>query len=183
LLLDHPVELNSQPGKGSRFSVLVPSATARSEPAALAPLQIAEHGRVAGALIVVIDDDELVRDGVGRLLRGWGCEVVVAASDEVALASLAGHDHRPDLIISDYRLAAGKTGFEAIDRLRGLLGGPIPALLISGDTAPERLREARTGGHVLLHKPVAPAALRATLNHLLRGRERSSQHLLQATTS
>jgi CheY-like chemotaxis protein len=123
---------------------------------------------------VVIDDDELVRDGMGRLLQGWGCQVVVAASDETALASLPGQDRPPDLIISDYRLAGGKTGLEAIERLRGALSLPIPAMLISGDTAPDRLQEASASGHLLLHKPVAPAALRATLNHLLRHRQRSS---------
>jgi signal transduction histidine kinase len=178
-LLDHPIELNSQAGRGSRFSLLVPSAAARNEPGipARAPPHMAEHDRVAGALIIVIDDDELVRDGMGRLLQAWGCQVVAAASDEAAIASLAGRDRRPDLIISDYQLAGGKTGFEAVDRLRGVLGDPIPALLISGDTAPERLREAGASGHLLLHKPVSPAVLRATLNHLLRQRERSSCRL------
>jgi signal transduction histidine kinase len=174
-LLDHPIEVCSEPGRGSRFSLLVPMAVARSEPATPSPplQRVAEHDRVGGALIVVIDDDELVRDGVGRLLRGWGCQVVAAASDGAALTSLADYDRLPDLIISDYQLAGGETGFEAVDRLRGVLGVPFPALLISGDTAPERLREASARGHLLLHKPVAPAALRATLNHLLRQRQTS----------
>ena len=123
----------------------------------------------------VIDDDELVLDGMGGLLQGWGCQVVAAASDDAALASLAEHDRQPDLIISDYQLADGKTGFEAIERLRSALGAPIPAFLISGDTAPERLREASASGYHLLHKPVSPAALRATLNHLLRARQRSQR--------
>jgi signal transduction histidine kinase len=181
-LLDHPIDLSSQPGRGSRFSVLVPSAVAGSEPAtpSLMPHRIAEHDKVTGSLIVMIDDDELIRDGMARLLRGWGCEVVTAASGEAALTSLAGHDRRPDLIISDYQLAGKGTGFDAIERLRGTLGGSIPALLISGDTAPERLRESRASGHLLLHKPIAPAALRATLNHLLRQQERSGRPL-QAT--
>ena len=46
------------------------------------------------------------------------CEVVVAGSDDGALASLPGCDRQPDLIIADYQLAGGKTGFKAIDRLR-----------------------------------------------------------------
>jgi len=122
----------------------------------------------------VIDDDELVLDGMGRLLQGWGCQVVTAASDELVLGRLATDGRRPDLIISDYQLAAGRTGLEAIEQLRCALGGQIPALLISGDTAPERLRAANASGYELLHKPVAPAALRATLNHLLRDRHRAA---------
>jgi CheY-like chemotaxis protein len=172
-LLDHPIELSSQPDRGSRFSVLAPLAAPQGELAipSLLPQRITEHDRITGALIVVIDDDELVRDGMIRLLREWGCEVVAAGSDEGALANLPGHDRQPDLIIADYHLACGTTGLVAIDRLRGVLGVPFPALLISGDTAPEPLREARASGHLLVHKPVSPAALRATLNHLLRQRE------------
>ena len=183
-LLDHPIELNSQAGRGSRFSLLIPLAVGQSEPAipALMPQRITEHDRVADTLIVVIDDDELVRDGMRRLLLGWGCQVVSAASDEAALAGLASQDRRPDLIISDYRLAGGSTGLETIERLRGAASRPIPALLISGDTAPDRLREASASGHLLLHKPIAPAALRATLNHLLRQREQSGRKL-QGTIS
>jgi signal transduction histidine kinase/CheY-like chemotaxis protein len=181
-LLDHPVELSSQPGRGSRFSVLVPLAVAVDAPRfSQRPQCITEHDRVAGALIVVIEDDEMVRVGMSRLLQGWGCEVVDAGSDEGALASLSGYDRHPDLVISDYQLAGGKTGLEAIDRLRGALGVPIPALLISGDTTPERLREARASGHLLLHKPVTPAVLRATLNHLLRQRKASGRPLQSAT--
>lgn len=179
-LLDHPLELSSQAGRGSRFSVMVPMVAMRGAPAgpSLMPQDISD--RVRGTLIVVIDNDGLVRDGMGRLLQSWGCQVVAAESGEAALAALAGHDRLPDLIISDYQLAGGKTGFEAIERLRSTLYGSIPALLISGDTAPERLREASEGGYHLLHKPVGPAALRATLNHLLRHREPPGEQLQAA---
>ena len=168
-LLNHPIELNSQPGRGSRFSVLVPSA-APSEPMAPSPVpkDSALSDRVKGTVILVIDDDELARDSMARLLLSWRCRVIAAESDEEALASLGDEDRRPDLIISDYRLASARTGLEAIERLRDAIGALVPALLISGDTAPERLREANASGHLLLHKPVAPAALRAALNHLLR---------------
>ena len=119
-----------------------------------------------GKTVVVIDDDALVLDGMGGLLRGWSCNVVTAPSHAAALAGL--DRTRPDLIISDYRLADGMTGIEVIARLRDTFGAAIPAFLISGDTAPERLREARASGHHLLHKPVQPMALRALLGQLLK---------------
>jgi CheY-like chemotaxis protein len=103
-------------------------------------------------------------------LRSWGCRVATGASDTAALAQLAQECGQPDLIISDYRLAHGRTGIEAIERLRAALGAPIPAFLISGDTGPERLREASASGYRLLHKPVPPIMLRAMLNRLLRER-------------
>ena len=167
-LLGHAVELTSLPGKGSRFSILVPMAAALRETteAAVSPATIADP--VSGKLIVVIDDDAPVLDGMRGILQSWGCRVVTAASDTQAFAGLAEEGGQPDLIISDYRLADGKTGIEAIERLRDALDFAVPAFLISGDTAPERLREASASGYHLLHKPVPPMALRTTLNRLLK---------------
>jgi signal transduction histidine kinase len=118
-------------------------------------------------LVVVVDDDPLVLESLGGLLRQWGCRVTAAVSADAIIAALSGADP-PDLIISDLQLANGQTGIAAIAALRNVFGTPIPAFLMSGDTAPERLREAQESGHHLLHKPVRPMKLRATLNQLLR---------------
>jgi CheY-like chemotaxis protein len=168
-LLDHRLELTSRLGKGSCFSVSLPSAAAplQSVEHAIAPEAMADPA--SGKLIVVIDDDALVLDAMRGLLRSWGCRVLTAESDNSVLASLAGEDRRPDLVISDFRLRDGKTGIEIIGRLRNAFSAPIPAFLITGDIAPERLREARASGFQLLHKPVGPMTLRAILNQLLRG--------------
>lgn len=166
-LLDHPVELNSRLAKGSRFSVSVPIVAERrasTEPSA-SPQPLVDPMR--GKLIVVIDDDALVLDSMRGLLQSWGCNIVAADSGAAALARLTELDQTPDVVISDFRLAEGKSGIEAIESLRGALGAAIPAFLISGDTVPERLREASASGYLLLHKPVAPMALRAVLNRIL----------------
>jgi signal transduction histidine kinase/CheY-like chemotaxis protein len=167
-LLGHPVELDSCPGRGSRFSVSVPLA---AQPHAAAEMQAASPAIADPALgkrIIVIDDDALVLDGMRGILQSWGCQVETAASGNAAVAALAANGGRPDLIISDSRLADGATGIEAIERLRAAVGAPIPAFVITGDTAPERLREASANGFHLLHKPVSPMALRTTLNRLLK---------------
>jgi two-component system, sensor histidine kinase len=132
------------------------------------PSVIADH--VLGKLIVVIDDDTLVREGMRGILQSWGCRVVTAASDAEALSELSQDGSRPDVIISDYRLGDGKTGIEVIDWLRRELGDNVPAFLVSGDTLPDRLREATASGHLLLHKPVLPMTLRTALNRLLKRR-------------
>lgn len=168
-LLGHPIDLASRPGKGSRFAVSVPRVPARQQPAAdpAAALDaIANPAR--DKLIVVVDDDALVLDGMRGLLRGWGCRVVTADSSDAALAGLADHQEGPNLVISDYFLANGTTGIDVVERLRGAFGDTIPAFLISGDTTSERMREADAHGLPLLHKPVSPMALRSMVNRLVR---------------
>jgi two-component system, sensor histidine kinase len=166
-LLGHLVHLQSYPGRGSRFSVLVPLTAELRD---TVPLPIALHAAdiAQGKRVMVIDDDVLVLDGMRGILQSWGCRVQTAASGAAALASVADGGAQPDLIISDLRLADGESGIEVIERLREALGAPVPAFLISGDTAPERLREASAGGYHLLQKPVSPMTLRVTLNRLLK---------------
>jgi two-component system, sensor histidine kinase len=167
-LLDHRVELASILGKGSRFSVSVPQVAERPVPDDVAPAPSAVIDPAIGKLIVVIDDDPLVLDSVCGILRSWGCRTVSAASDTAAAASLRELGEQPDVIICDFRLADGKTGIQAIESLCADLGVSIPAFLVSGDIAPERLREASASGYRLLHKPVAPITLRAQLNRTLK---------------
>jgi CheY-like chemotaxis protein len=118
-------------------------------------------------LVVVIDDDALVLEAAGDLLKSWGYRTLTAGSDRAALSRIGGHKRCPDLIICDYRLSAGRTGIEVIAQLRTILAAPIPAVIISGDTLPERLRELRASGHHLLYKPVAPTTLRSLVEKLL----------------
>src|SRR5215468_1697972 len=172
-LLGHRVELESSPGRGLRFSVSVPLAAQPRVAEMPAPLP-AIADPASGKRVIVIDDDTLVLDGMRGILQSWGCRVQTAVSGDAALAGLVKDGGSPDLIISDSCLADGESGVEAIERLRAAVGAPIPAFVITGDTAPERLREARAGGFLLLHKPVSPMALRTTLNRLLKAPSNSS---------
>jgi two-component system, sensor histidine kinase len=72
----------------------------------------------------------------------------------------------PDLIISDYRLRNDEDGIAAIERLRSEFNSDIPAILITGDTAPDRIREAMASGCLLMHKPVSNNRLRAAIVNL-----------------
>jgi signal transduction histidine kinase len=170
-LLGHPIELASAVGRGSRFSVVVPQARRHEVPADVTPAAAVVTSPTRGKLVLVIDDDPLVLEGMRGILETWGCDVTLAKSGMEALARLAGIDRKPDVVISDYRLADGKSGMDAIEAVRRAVGSAVPAFLISGDTAPERLRDAAASNYLLLHKPVSPMALRAVLNRLFKARE------------
>jgi signal transduction histidine kinase len=167
-LLHHPIELTSTLGRGSRFTVVarrVASPAKIVQPSAPAPVALDVAN---GKLVVVIDDDELALNGMGGLLRSWGCRVITGGSGDAALTGLAGQDRPPDLIVSDFHLSDGKTGIEAIELLRGAFGTPISAFLLSGDISSEPLSAVQSGGYHLLHKPVDPMVLRAMLNSMLK---------------
>ena len=168
LLLNHQIDLASTVGRGSRFAILVPMAdecVTSTEPVdSPHPAAFAVEGKV----ILVIADAPVVLEVTGGLLGKWGYSVLTAGTDEAALILLAERQQRPDLIISDYHLASGKTGIQAIEQINAAFGSSIPAILISGDTAPEPLRDAKDRGYILLHKPVDPMRLRAVMHELFR---------------
>ena len=166
-------ELASAVGSGSRFAVVVPRAAEAPTVAEPPMLALGFLNLAVGKLIVVIDDDALVLDGMAGLLRSWGCRVIAARSAQEALIGLTKEEGSPDLIISDFHLSGGKTGIGAIEELHAAFDAPIPAFLVSGDISPALLEEARRRGYHLLHKPVDPMSLRTMLNRLVKKTARS----------
>jgi signal transduction histidine kinase len=164
-LLGSRIDLASQPGKGSVFSIELPRGIA-SESAAP---KVSPVTSLRGMRVLMVDDDALVRDAMASLLEQWGCEVWSAGQGAEAEAILKQAGEIPDAIVCDYRLPDGETGIDVIHRLQAIAGTEVPAALVTGDTAPERLREANESGYALLHKPVQPAKLRLLLAHLTRG--------------
>jgi signal transduction histidine kinase/ActR/RegA family two-component response regulator len=167
-LLGHPVQVKSTVGKGSVFAVTVPLAPADKRAIEASIVPRSQPSLVNDKLVLVIDDDPLVLEGMSGIFRKWGCRVITADSDSNALKAAAEQDDVPDVIISDYHLANGRTGIETIEWLRGEMSTPIPAFLISGDTDPATLHEAKAKGFHLLHKPVNPMALRAMFNQAVK---------------
>jgi signal transduction histidine kinase/CheY-like chemotaxis protein len=167
-LLDCPVSLRSAPEKGSVFQVdvLLAQGQVLTIPSAReTPMFATRRG-----MVLVIDDDPVIQSAMRGLLSSWGHDVIVAGSAADMLDRIAGLSRRPDLILCDYRLRDGENGIGAIKRLQSQYTERVPAVLITGDTAPDRLQEARESGLILLHKPVAEIKLRATVGNLMRTR-------------
>ncbi len=165
-LLGYQMQVASRPGRGSVFRFTLP----RGRTETLGRDSMARTEGSARGLqdkcVVVVDDELTVREGMKALLSGWGCDVIAADSLGDALQRIGEHARRPDAIIADYRLREGATGIEVIQTLHTEFGRDIPALLITGDTAADRLREVRESGYPQLHKPVPAAKLREVLNSM-----------------
>jgi signal transduction histidine kinase len=168
-LLDHPVELSSRPGTGSVVTILIPAGNPQhvrkeSHPAAASPWDL------TGLCVLVIDDDIEVLAATSVLLKKWGCQVITALSSSDALDKITAAAAKPDFALSDLRLPGNENGIQALDAIRSRLGTDIPAILITGDTRPERINLARQSGYKVLHKPLKPAQLRTAIHQLLTSR-------------
>lgn len=166
-LLGHRIELRSAPGEGSCFTVVLPEGDAHAVAKTLAANDAFEPHDLRGMHVLVIDDEVAVRRAVRALLENWGCHASLAASRAEALDAVSGGGV-PDAIIADYRLSGGKTGVDVIESVRRAVGTAVPALIVTGDTDPQRIREAQSSGHTLMHKPVQPGKLRAYLRRVRR---------------
>jgi two-component system, sensor histidine kinase len=160
-MLDIPLTLRSQPGKGSVFTLAVPIARLDE----LSPAEPADEPEVTSEsrLILVIDDELAIQDAMRTLLMEWGHSVLVAGSGDEMFERVAGLSRRPDLVISDYRLRGSENGLDVIRRLRAALSNAIPAILITGDTSASRLGEAGASSCFLLHKPLSITKLRGAI--------------------
>lgn len=165
-LLDLHLALRSVPGQGSSFTLNVTAA----DPADIQPGQSPRTGSSLPPIrVLVIDDEEPVRVAMQALLSAHGCQVLVAGSTREGLLKSMGLP--PDLLLTDFRLRGGEDGISAVRSLRSAFPG-LPALIVSGDTAPERLREAHEAGLTLLHKPVSEEQLISAMQAALAGQRR-----------
>ncbi|MBK1837117.1 hybrid sensor histidine kinase/response regulator [Azospirillum sp. YIM B02556] len=184
-LLGHALEVRSLQGRGSVFAVNVPVVGTERLPT-MAPVQDPDPVEAGERLILVVEDDPIQRDAVRLLLESWDYRVMVAAEGESALALFGGAKSRapsvdypasdmpiPDMIVSDFRLPGRLTGVQTVAKVGERLGRAVPGLILTGDTAPERIREAVATGCRLLHKPVSPEDLRDAIAAILAERQAS----------
>jgi CheY-like chemotaxis protein len=165
-LMDAPLRLASTPGRGSMFSLELPAGKAPgSQPlprSSKGPLELTLDGR----LIVIVEDEPVVRTSLEVLLKGWGASIVSFDSVGASAAwarSCPPDEPTPHLLIVDYRLENGLNGVQAILALRQRFGAGVPAIVVTGSTMTGHEREAQEHDFHVLTKPVLPNKLRAMI--------------------
>ncbi|MDJ0699451.1 MAG: PAS-domain containing protein [Woeseiaceae bacterium] len=171
-LLEHPVYLQSELGKGSCFEVIVPRA--RSLGRSPEQADVREH-RSSSSLdeqfVLCIDNEPDILDGMRGLLQKWGAQPLTAGDRDSALTAVdrlkAEHGVSPAMLLVDYHLDDGVTGIDIIDALQARIGSSVPSVILTADHSEAVGERVRDAGHGLLYKPVKPAALRALMTRLL----------------
>jgi len=192
-LLEAGFTLHSVPGHGSLFTLMLPasrkppSKALRAVPGTYRSTQPSRD--LAGLRVLVIDDDRAILAGLRDLLHMWGCQVHTAIDCESALEQVADMPDPPDIVITDLRLGSACDGVQALRRIAGHFHAdpddpPYASLLITGETEPGRLQQARASRLPILFKPVSAGELQKTIHGLLQHRrEHSSRRMTSSTTS
>jgi len=158
-LLGTEVVCHSRPGKGSVFEFRLPLSDqppSAAAPGAPTPANASAWPALAGRKIVVVEDDFIVAKAIKLCLESLGMQVTDFDSAEDALAS-AGID-AADFYITDFRLP-GLSGVEFLEAVQARAAKPIKAVVLTGDTSPDRIAITQSSAWPVLFKPVELSSL------------------------
>ena len=161
-VLNHGIALDANGGGGSVFSVMVPTANAINYTAAVTTATPLSRTPMSGSLIVCIENDAAILDGMRTLLMAWDAEVIAVGDPDAAAEAIEAAGRKVTGLLVDYHLDRGN-GVAAIRDIRRRFGENIPAILITADRSPHVRAAAREENIAVLNKPVKPASLRALL--------------------
>lgn len=165
-LLGHELIVSSTPGRGTMFRLRIalgglPEIQDVTAAADTLPMPVLQPRTV-----LVLDDEEAIREGLCMLLQEWGYDAIAAASIAEAERAVGLLETPPDLILSDLHLGDGPDGIAGIEAIRRQCGCDVAAILITGDTSHTEIRRATESGHPVLFKPVQPRKLYDALRGL-----------------
>ena len=158
------VSVESVEGQGSTFSLLIPQEHRKENKISNEVFSGAEF---KGCTVLIIDDEPEILGAMASLMDQWGCTVITAANVDEAFSAFDA-DVRPEIVIADFRLNDRMSGIELIQEFRNRFSRNLPAILITGDTAPTFLQDFQESNVPVLYKPVMPQHLLAGLEAVFR---------------
>jgi PAS domain S-box-containing protein len=153
-LLGVRLEVQSQPGQGSRFAIALPLGAKAARRGTDAARGTARGQRTTIRRVLLVEDDTGAREATRMLLRVEGFEVAAVSSLEEAIDTTRSLPAPPDLVITDFHLGSGATGLDVIAALRQLTGTPTPAVIVTGDTSTAMKEIPREPGLQIISKPI-----------------------------
>jgi len=169
-ILDHPILLQSTPGRGTVFGISVPRGQSDRQQAPVRSVRPRSAQDLSGLIVLCIDNEPDILTGMASLIKPWGCTLLTACDEDELRTLIETLDVPPHAILADYHLDDEQNGIDVMNRLRAYYKLSIPGILITADQTESVRAEARAQGYRVLHKPLRPAALRALLGRLVAGR-------------
>ncbi len=166
-ILEHRLVVRSKPNEGSIFSIELPVGNIMQSDIGEPEINEKIGGEFFGLSILVLEDDEILRDALTELLERWGINVKSFNSFDDLATHLREAEFRPDLIITDYRLHGGLNGDDVVNDIRSRLELDAPAIVVTADTDPKLIEGVRADGFPVLIKPVSPPRLRVMMHNIL----------------
>lgn len=161
--LDHEIDVITEPGNGSTFKVSLPMAAQEPVQIQPEPDDATSSTDVSSLVVVCVDNDESILDGMNTLLGRWGCKVHLF-SDPDKLRPIV-RSINPDVLLADYHLDR-ENGLDVIASVRARTNRDLPAVLITADRSASVRNAARALEVTVMNKPLKPAALRALLKRV-----------------
>lgn len=167
-ILDHQIEIKSEPNKGTEVILVLPLSKEKNN---AVPQQAQEtvalntFNMLSGVKVALIDNELDIVEAMQSLLETWGCICTTYTSTEVALSCLE-HGPRPDILLVDYRMPGNYNGCTFVKRVDSFLKN-IPALIITGETSEDVISEITQNNLPYLHKPVKAVQLRVLITRIL----------------
>jgi two-component system, sensor histidine kinase len=167
-LLGHRLEVASRPGCGTMFRVGIPLGALPGIQDSLAPADTVPMQVQSAQMVLIVEDEEPIREGLRVLLREWGYQTITAANAAEAEQAVLALEGRVDLVLSDLQLGQDTTnpgrdasldGASVVDNVRRLCGYAVPAVIVTGDTSAQAARMLAARGDPVLFKPVQPRRL------------------------
>jgi len=159
-LLGHRIHLQSEPGRGSAFTVLLPRGDPPPAPTDGDPLDVVRsHDALRGLLVVLIEDAPDVIEAMRTVLDDWGCELIADVDADSAIAQLRARGRAPDAIVADWRLGGRENGLQAVERLHGQFGA-VHAAIVTGEIDPTAIAVPAHMAVAVMRKPLRSSDLR-----------------------
>lgn len=155
-LLGIEYDFESTLGKGTQVTLQLPL----GDPALVPITDNTETSNLKNISILFVDDEQSIREGAQIMIESWQCQALIASGGEEAMKRIHEHNETINLIISDLRLRDHENGINLIEMVREELNKDIPAIIVTGDTAVDRIELANRSNSVLLHKPIDVVELR-----------------------
>ena len=166
-VLEHPINIKSEPDAGSVFSITIPIGDIWHSDIGEPEISERIGGEFTGQRALFFEDDPLLQKTLQELLERWGIETT-CFDTFLEPDALAEHlTYPPDFIVTDFRLKGGVEGTEAVNQIRKHLGANIPAVVVTADTAPKIIEMIKARGFPVLIKPVSPPRLRVMIHNIL----------------